>query len=38
VLVDASHEDVDERMPAGRPLVRLPPSLRPAFETWLATR
>lgn len=36
VLVEASHEDVDERIPRGRPRVRLPTSFRPAFDTWMA--
>ena len=35
VLVEASHEDIDERIPRGRPRVRLGPSFRPAFERWM---
>jgi pimeloyl-ACP methyl ester carboxylesterase len=36
VLVDASHEDVDQRIPRGRPRVALPASLRPAFDASMA--
>jgi len=37
VLVDASHEDVDQRIPRGRPRIRLPAPFRPVFEMWMAT-
>jgi pimeloyl-ACP methyl ester carboxylesterase len=36
VLVEASHEDVDERIPRARARVNLDPILRPPFEKWVA--